>query len=99
MLKNFNYSIFIIAANVFGLLAIFSFISSLSFFEGTSGTGSFLEFTSWSLYIFWFPVNSILSLFNISFPPLFIIGFILDCAFYGLLTERIFSLITKNKKP
>ena len=98
MVKNFNYPVFIISTHVFGLLAIFAFINSLSFFEGTSGTGSFLELSSWSLYFFSFPVNNILSLFNIRIFPLFIIGIILDCVFYGLLTERIFSLLKKTKK-
>jgi len=96
-MKNFSFSVFIISAHVFGLLAFLSFITSVSFFEGTAGTGFFFEMSSKSFYIFTFPIINLLSLLGIKLVfPFVLTGIVIDCLLYGILIERIFSLFKKN---
>lgn len=89
-MKNFNRKIFISAATITGLLVI---VSLFGFLEATSGTVSsnFLLVGLTAMYqVLRFPMHSFFHFFENS-AVLFCIGFLLNCLFYGLIYERIYS--------
>jgi hypothetical protein len=95
-MKNFNSAIFLLSSIIIGLLLIPSFITAAAHDEGTIGTSiiwlgfaklfSFLRFPTHT--IFW-------SVFS-NGSGIFFLGLLLNCFFYGFITERLLYFKRKS---
>ena len=89
-MKYFSKVTFIIATALFGLLLVPSFLAASGEDEGTLGTNIILVAFAKLFYILRFPTHTLLwTFFSKSGVTVFFIGLIINCFFYGLLTERI----------
>ena len=89
-MKRFGKGTFITAIILFGLLLIPSFLAAWSEDEGTLRTNIILLTLAKLFYILRFPTHTLLwTVFSENGAPIYIVGLIINCCFYGLLTERI----------
>jgi hypothetical protein len=92
-MKNFSKSTFTIATIVFGLLLIPSFLAAFGEDEGTLPADSLWIIFAKLFYVLRFPTHTLLwTLISKGGAIIFFGGLLLNCLFYGLLTERLFSL-------
>ena len=93
-MKYFSKVTFIIATALFGLLLVPSFLAASGEDEGTLGTNIILVAFAKLFYILRFPTHTLLwTFFCKSGATVFFVGLIINCFFYGLLTERIIYFI------
>lgn len=99
-MKNFSKSTFAISTIIFGLLLIPSFLAAFGEDEGTLQAGSFWIIFARLFYVLRFPTHTLLwALISKGGATFFLGGLLLNCLFYGLLTERLFSLFkTKSNE-
>jgi len=91
-IKNFNRQTFIITTIIVGLLLIPSFLAAWGEDEGTLGTNIFLVTFAKLFYVLRFPTHTLLwTIFSNGGATVYFVGLIINCMFYGLLTERLIS--------
>jgi hypothetical protein len=97
LFSNFDKKRFFIATAVFGILTLLSFIAASAKDEGTISTNP-IEITLAKLFsVLRFPAHTLLwKLNNQGGAVLYYAGLLVNCFFYGLLTERIFYFIRKK---
>jgi hypothetical protein len=97
--KNFNRPTFIFATIFFVLLFVPSFAAAWAQDEGTLGTNLLGQAFVAIFYILRFPTHTLFWSFiaNVGVFMLFA-GIFINCMFYGLITERIFSIFKLWKK-
>jgi len=96
-MKKFSLRIFLISTVIVGILVFGSFIAAFSEVGGKHDSGILLSWFAKTIYIFGFPVITLFS--KLGFEPgypLFFTALILNSLIYGLLTERIITLIRKR---
>ena len=93
-MKKFSKGTFIIATILFGLLLIPSFLAAWGEDEGTLGTNIILVTFAKLFYILRFPTHTLLwTVFSENGATIYFVGLIINCFFYGLLTERLIYFI------
>ena len=98
-MKKFNLIIFLISVIVIGVLTIVSFIAAFGVDEGNKLNTGWLFFSK-LFYVLRFPTHTLFwgFLTRHEGPAIFLIGLFINCIFYALLIERIFSLFHKKSK-
>jgi hypothetical protein len=97
-MKKFNKRTFIISTSLFGVLLIPCFLAAWGEDEGTLGTNMGGVTFAKLFYVLRFPTHTLLwTIFSDSGAAIFFLGLLLNCCFYGLLTERLFYILKKNK--
>ena len=95
-MKNINIRTVYIATVIFILLLIPSFLAAWGEDEGTLGTNIIWITFSKLFYILRFPTHTLLwTLITNGGAITFFGGLLINCLFYGLLTERIIYFIKK----
>ena len=98
-MKKFSLRIFLISTVLVGVLVFGSFLAAFSEVGGTQKSSIFLSFFAKTIHVFGFPVITAFSRMDIELGyPLFFAALIINSLLYGLLTERIISLIRKKSK-
>lgn len=97
-MKNFSKSTFIISTIVFGLLLVPSFLAASAEDEGTLGRNLIWLTFAKLFYVLRFPTHTILwTVITNGGAAIYFVGLFINCLFYGLLTERLFSLFKTSK--
>ena len=97
-MRNFSKSKFVILTIVFGLLLIPSFLAAYGEDEGTFSSDSFWIIFAKLFYILRFPSHTLFwTLICKGGVPVYFLGLFFNCAFYGLITERIVTLYKLKK--
>ena len=98
-MKNINKQIVYISAIMCGVLLIPSFLAAWEEDEGTLGTNIILTTFAKLFYVLRFPTHTLLwPLIPKGGALMFFGGLLINCLFYGLLTERIIYFIKQLKK-
>ena len=98
-MKNFNRPTFIFATIFFVLLFVPSFAAAWAQDEGTLGTNLLGQAFVAIFYLLRFPTHTLFwSVIANGGALLFFGGLFINCMFYGLVVERITSLLRKNEK-
>lgn len=93
-MKKFNRQIFIVATILFGLLLIPSFLAAWAEDEGTLGTNIIWVIFAKLFYILRFPTHTLLwTFFSNGGATIYFVGLVINCMFYGFITERLFSFV------
>jgi hypothetical protein len=93
-MKKFNKQTLTISTVIIGLLLIPSFLAAWGEDEGTLGTNFVWVTLAKLFYILRFPTHTLLwTMFSESGATIYFIGLIINCCFYGLLTERLIYFI------
>jgi hypothetical protein len=96
-IKNFNSTVFLISTIIVGLLLIPSFFAAFVEDEGNLRQG----YTFWMFFarlfdVIRFPTHTLLwPIISAAGPFTFFGGLLINCMFYGLVVERITSLLRK----
>jgi hypothetical protein len=94
-INKFNFKILFITTIICGLFTFITFIAVFGIDEGTIEK-TFLTVTLEKLfYVFRFPTHTFF--FDKMKGDTFVWGLFLNCLFYGLIVERLFSLNKKKK--
>jgi len=97
-MKNFNKRTFIIATTTFGMLLIQSFLTAWAEDEGALGTNIIWVSFAKLFYILRFPTHTLLwKLFSNSGATIYFLGLIINCLFYGFITERLFIFLKHRR--
>ncbi len=72
-----------------------TFVGAAARDEGTGGDGIIVRTLEKLFYIFRFPTHTLF--FQFMNGSMFFVGLFLNCLFYGLVVERIFSIDKKKK--
>jgi hypothetical protein len=104
-MKGFDKKIFTIATFVTGFLLLASFLAAFGEDEDTLGRDGdtlgrniILVFLSKLFYVLRFPTHTLFwSTFSSAGAGVFLSGLIINCMFYGFLTERIYSVFRQEK--
>jgi hypothetical protein len=95
-MTNFNRPTFIFATIFFVLLFVPSFFAAWAQDEGTIGANLLAQAFVAIFYILRFPTHTLFwSVIANGGALLFFAGLFIHCLFYGLITERIFSIFKK----
>jgi len=98
-MKPFSKTTFIIATIVFGLLLIPSFLAAFGEDEGTLPERSFWILFARLFYILRFPTHTFLwGIFSKGGAAVLLGGLIINCCFYGLVTERLISFFKTQRQ-
>jgi hypothetical protein len=98
-MKNFSKSTFTISTIIFGLLLIPSFLAAFGEDEGTLPADSFWIIFAKLFYVLRFPTHTLFwTLICKGGGTIFFGGLLVNCLFYGLLTERLFSIFEKLRQ-
>jgi len=98
-IKNFSKSTFIISTIVFGLLFVPSFLAAWAEDEGTLGTNIIWLTFAKLFHVLRFPTHTLLwTLITSGGATFYFVGLFINCLFYGLIAERLFSLFKPSKK-
>ncbi|MEO6454408.1 MAG: hypothetical protein ABIN97_10065 [Ginsengibacter sp.] len=92
-MKKFSNATFIIATILFGLLLIPIFFAACGEDGGTLGTNIILVSFAKFLYPTFSDTTLLWSVFSENGATIYFVGLIINCCFYGLLTERIIYFI------
>jgi hypothetical protein len=93
-MKNFSKSTFIISTIVFGLLLVPSFQAAWGEEEGTLGTNIIWMTFAKLFHVLRFPTHTLLwSLICKCGATIYFGSLLLNCLFFGLLTERLFPFL------
>jgi hypothetical protein len=98
-MKPFNPAIFLLSTMVYLLLLFPSFICAGSKDEGMMSPDSFLNIFAWLFYLLRFPTHTLFWSTFSGDSQLFFFGLFLNCFFWGIVTERVFSIFHKRMKP
>lgn len=100
MIRKINLNIFIGATLFAGLLLIPSLFAAFVEDEGTlKPDDAFLNIFAQVFRILRFPTHTLLApILEFGGPITFLGGLLFNCLFYGLVAERIASLIIKSKE-
>ena len=93
-ITKFNFKAFFITTIVCGVLTFVTFVAAAARDEGTGGDGIIVKVLEKLFYIFRFPTHTLF--FEFMNGYMFFVGLVINCLFYGLVTERIYSF-TKEK--
>ena len=96
-MKNFNKQTFIIATVLFGLLLIPSFLAAWAEDEGTIGTNVIWLTFAKLFYVLRFPTHTLLWTLFSNGGLVYFAGLLINCMFYGFLTERLLSVIKRKR--
>jgi hypothetical protein len=97
-MKGFDKKIFTIATFVTGLLLVPSFLAAFGEDEGTLGTNIIWVVFFKLFYILRFPTHTLFwAIFCNAGIVVYLSGLIINCMFYGFLTERIYSVFRQEK--
>ncbi|MBT9393618.1 hypothetical protein KLP40_10635 [Hymenobacter sp. NST-14] len=97
-MKNFSKSTFTISTIIFGLLLIPSFLAAWAEDEGTLGTNIIWTTFAKLFYVLHFPTHTLLWTSITKFgATVHFLGLAINCAFYGLITERLIQLYRQLK--
>ena len=88
-ITQFNFKTFLLTTIVCGILTFVTLIAAAARDEGTGGNGLLTITLEKLFYIFRFPTHTLF--FQFMNGSMFFIGLIINCLFYGLVTERISS--------
>ncbi len=98
-MKNINKQTIYISTVVFGFLLIPSFLAAWGEDEGTLGTNIIWVTFAKLFYVLRFPTHILLwPLITKCGAIIFFSGLLINCLFYGLLTERLIYYIKQLKK-
>ncbi|MGG9963573.1 hypothetical protein [Ferruginibacter sp. SUN106] len=93
-MKKFNSVTFIIAVFITGILTAISFFAAFAEDEGTLGGNVIGVILARLFYIFRFPTHTLFGIIFSGSGSLLVLGLFINCLFYGLIIERIGSLLT-----
>lgn len=96
-IKYFSKHIFIISTAVFTLLLIPSFLAAFGEDEGTLGTNIIWVTFAKLFYVLRCPTHTLFWTTFSSHGLLYLLGLLINCMFYGFITERVISFF-KNRK-
>ena len=97
-MRNFNKLTFIIATILFGLLLVLGFLAAWAEDEGTLGTNIIWVTFAKLFYILRFPTHTLLwTFFSSNGTTIYFAGLIINCIFYGFITERLFSFVKHTR--
>jgi hypothetical protein len=98
-MKKFNLVIFLISVIVIGVLTFVSFLAAFAIDEGNKLNMIWLFFSK-LFYVLRFPTHTLFWAFLTRHegPTIYLMGLFINCIFYALLIERIFSLFNKRSK-
>jgi hypothetical protein len=85
----FNLSLFVLVTLICGLLTFIAFVAAAAIDEGTGGTGLLINTLASLFNILRFPSHTLF--FEFMNGPMFFVGLLINCLFYGLLIERAIS--------
>ena len=88
-ITQFNFKTFLLTTIVCGILTFVTLFAAAARDEGTGGNGLLTITLEKLFYIFRFPTHTLF--FQFMNGSMFFIGLIINCLFYGLVTERISS--------
>lgn len=98
-MKKFSLRTFLTSTCIIGILTSGSFFAAFSEAENPTGSGLLLSLSADTLQVFGFPIITLFSRLDIELGlPFFLLGLVTNCLLYGLLTERIISLIRQRTK-
>lgn len=83
----FSFRTFLISTIVVGVFTFLTLVGAAATDEGTNGSGIIITILAKLFHIFRFPTHALL--FQIMDGPMFFIGLVINCLFYGLLIERM----------
>ena len=92
-IPKFNFKTFLITTIICGILTFVTLVAATARDEGTTGDGIIVKALEKLFYIFRFPIHTFF--FQFMNGSMFFIGLFLNCLFYGLVAERLYSF---NKK-
>ena len=92
-IPKFNFKTFFITTIICGILTFVTLVAAASKDEGTGGDEIIVKALEKLFYIFRFPTHTLF--FQFMNGSMFFVGLFLNCLFYGLVAERIYSF---NKK-
>ena len=92
-IPKFNFKTFFITTIICGILTFVTLVAAAARDEGTGGDGIIVKALEKLFYIFRFPTHTLF--FQFMNGSMFFVGLFLNCLFYGLVAERIYSF---NKK-
>jgi len=96
MVKNFNKLVFVIATVIFVILLFFSFFAAWAEDDGALPNSLFWIIFAKLFYILRFPTHTLFWSIIIHLGGIvFFAGLLINCLFYGFLTERVFYFIKK----
>jgi hypothetical protein len=99
-MKNFNKRTFIIVTIVFGLLLIPCWLAAFGEDEGTLQAPTLWIVFAKLFYILRFPTHTFLwTIVSKGGAAIYFGGLFINCLFYGLLTERIITLLKSKSQP
>ncbi len=91
----FDFIIFFITTTIFSILTFITLLAAAARDEGTGGDGIVVVTLEKLFYIFRFPTHTLL--FDYMDGSIFFVGLFMNCLFYGLIIERVYSFY-KNRK-
>ncbi|WP_167296990.1 hypothetical protein [Pedobacter sp. SG908] len=94
--NGFKVFSFISATIIFCVFAFVTLIAAAAVDEGTDGNNFVIQAMAKIYYIFRFPIHTLFFRF-IEGPFFFFVGLLLNCLFYGFLTERIVFIFDRKK--
>lgn len=98
-MKNFNKQTFVSLSLLFGLLLIPSFLAAWAEDEGTLGTNIIWATFAKLFKVLRFPTHTLFwTIITKCGATIYFLGLVLNCMFYGLLTERFFFVIRHKQK-
>ena len=99
MMKNINKQVVYVATVLFGLLLIPSFLAAYGEDEGTLGVNIIWVTFAKLFDVLRFPTHTLLwPLITKGGAAIFNGGLIINCLFYGLLTERLIYFVKRWRK-
>jgi hypothetical protein len=97
-MRSFDKRRFANATALFGFLLIPSFVAAWAADEGTLGTNIIWVVFFKLFYILRFPTHTLFwAIFCNAGIVVYLSGLIINCMFYGFLTERIYSVFRQEK--
>jgi len=98
-MKPINKTIFTIATIIFILLLVPSFLAAWGKDDGTLPESSYWNYFARLFDVLRFPTHTLMwPVFSNLGAFVFFGGLLLNCCFYGLITERLFSLFKAQQK-
>ena len=96
--RKVKMDLFLASTILFIFIAVFGWISAFSKFEGTFGTGIFVNFLP-NTIIYFFPLVLLVDLFKIFNPAILIFLLVANIFLYSFLISKIcFKLFVKTKR-
>jgi hypothetical protein len=94
-ISKFNFKTFLITTIICCVLTFVTFIAAAARDEGTGGDGIVVKALEKLFYVFRFPTHTLF--FQFMNGSIFFVGLFLNCLFYGLIVESLFSFTNKKE--